>query len=538
MEQKQSRFLMDRKSLPVFLLIMEVCIAVLLVSGTTGCESMYYAAGPFYCLLFPVSIFLYGGLFIARQQIERRLKRRRFYNAIVFYRATVGLTLIPTLVLSLILGFNAQSISTTFFSQRYSYISILLLLPFLIFGSLLGPLLGLVSAMGLTSITFGILNFFGISTIVFGEIFSVLLRARGQKIALLLRNKSLSAVYGGAGAALGFSLAALLSFLAALAICLMIRKNLHDQLDPMALDHDEKLLPAALYYARLLLKEAVFFAILFVTMLVDVAIGGFDLTSLAGFYCVSLPLLLLCTILATVFFTRYPLLCQRDFSLGKRKPLRRRFSVMMELSGYVSIPASLFVFGAGKPIVQILHNGMNADIRNAAVLTVKLGAPAIAFGSFLILMMLLVIGTFAEKFILAAGAIAFVVQTLVLYAGLGAFHEKVEALGLSLVFFGAAFGIALYVSVRNSILRVTDTSFVLGLVRVLAAAITACLPVIALNDYMTDEVIPVGGTILLALIYWILFAVVSLWFRAPNLMHLKRVPGGTFVLWLADRMGL
>ena len=146
MEQKQSRFLMDRKSLPVFLLIMEVCIAVLLVSGTTGCESMYYAAGPFYCLLFPVSIFLYGGLFIARQQIERRLKRRRLYNAIVFHRATVGLTLIPTLVLSLILGFNAQSISTTFFSQRYSYISILLLLPFLIFGSLLGPLLGLVRA--------------------------------------------------------------------------------------------------------------------------------------------------------------------------------------------------------------------------------------------------------------------------------------------------------------------------------------------------------------------------------------------------------
>lgn len=538
MEQKRQRFMMDRRSLPVFLFVMEVCFAVLLVSGTTGCESMYYAAGPFYCLLFPMATFLIGGMNRERQQLEKRLRRRQYYNAIVFHRASLLWTGALTVILALLLGFQAEGFSTLFFGQRYSYVSILLFLPCLVLVSLLGPMLGLIDAMGLSLLSFGILNVLGVGSIIFAELFSWLFRSRGQKIALLLRNDSLAAVYGGAGAALGFSVAALLAFLLALFLCIMIRRNLHAQLDPMAMNHDEQFLPAMLYYARLLLKDALVFAILFVTMLTDIAIGGYGMSDLAGFFCVSVPILVLCTMLCTVFFTRYPILCQRDYAAQSRKKIKRRFTLMMELSGYVAIPASLFVFGAAKPIVQILHSGMNADIRNAAVLTVKLGALSIAFGALLLLMILLVQGTFAERNIIISGAIAFVVQTLVLYLGLGIYNEKVEAISLALTFFTAAFGISLYFSVRNTILRYTDSSFVPIYARIVAAAITAVLPVIALNDYMTDEVIPVGGTILLALIYWFAFVIVSLWFHAPNLLHLDRVPGGRLIYWIADHMGL
>ena len=55
---------------------------------------------------------------------------------------------------------------------------------------------------------------------------------------------------------------------------------------------------------------------------------------------------------------------------------------------------------------------------------------------------------------------------------------------------------------------------------------------------MTYEIIPVGGVILLAIVYTVLYMLFSILFQAADLLNVSQIPGGKYVCLFAKLLGV
>ncbi len=542
MPKKKTRMI-DQGAAPFLYLIALFCLNFMTLTGVCGSRSVYYVSGPFLAAGLFVITFLLGGSRVVREQVSTRISHGRITDAILFFESTVVGTFVFTAVIAILSLLLTKPLSNLLFGQRYSDLSIRIILIFLVLGSCIGPLKGFLDALGMRMFSLIGMAILGGGSFLLSVIFSATMKAKGSKIALLLRNDALSAVYGGAGAAIGFSIAAGIAFLWMLIIAAIVRRQLQKQEDTLRIDHDEHPIDMILFYLRQMLPYFAAFATLLICLWTEFRIGlsdagkdrrgGFGISNWSGWMGGALPATVFSTVMSVLCFTRMPKLCARDVERGKRDALRLRFSMMMRLSAYISIPVSCFLFGAGKPIIQILHNGLDKSAKNAAVVTLKLGGGMVFLGCLTILFVMFLWRTNYSVIIWIAGVSAFVLHVICFYIALQIVPQKIEAVPVALTLFLLFFLLISYFLAKRRLLARTDTSFIGDFLRIMGAAIVASLPVILLNDFMTDEIIPVGGTVILLLIYVFVYALMSLWFQAADLRNKDKIPGGRYIHQLA-----
>ena len=210
----------------------------------------------------------------------------------------------------------------------------------------------------------------------------------------------------------------------------------------------------------------------------------------------------------------------------------------LRLLAYLGIPVSLFLFGAAKPIIQICHSGFGQAAKDGAILSLKLSCGSAFLLAMAFFWILLLLATGYQAVLLVSFVIGAVVQTAAYVLLLSVLPFPIEASGLALFFFLLAFNLSALILGRRELLAQTDLSFLQDYVLILLAGIVALIPVELLNDFMTYEIIPVGGVILLAIVYTVLYMLFSILFQAADLLNVSQIPGGKYVCLFAKLLGV
>lgn len=520
---------------------------VFAAAGTQGAASVYYACVPLaFCLLFLAAL-IFGGSDIVAKQVGLRMRRGKIGDAMLFYRSARLSTFLFSFIPAVIFGCLCVQTATAL-GERYSYLAILSLLPALVFGSQLGPSLGFLLSVGLSGVVRFLLGFLSAATVVITLILTAFASGKAAGIGLLLRKHQLIYVYAGAGLGLGISAALTLTFLISAVLCFLVSRNIKSREEPLAIDRDEHLSEVLPYYCRLLLPSLVPAILAAVLFYIDYRIGfaeyagdgshAINMNTFGGFFGGCLPVLVLAACLVFAPFSAMPARFYRLLFNQKKKTMRYEFSMTLRLLAYLGIPVSLFLFGAAKPIIQICHSGFGQAAKDGAILSLKLSCGSAFLLAMAFFWILLLLATGYQAVLLVSFVIGAVVQTAAYVLLLSVLPFPIEASGLALFFFLLAFNLSALILGRRELLAQTDLSFLQDYVLILLAGIVALIPVELLNDFMTYEIIPVGGVILLAIVYTVLYMLFSILFQAADLLNVSQIPGGKYVCLFAKLLGV
>lgn len=539
--------MIDRNILAYCIFALAVSLSCFLVSAVNGSDGLFYAAGPVAVLVLLLGIFVCGGSAVVAAQIAERIDRDRVTDALLFYKSAQTAHVVTGLILILVAALAGEPISGLIFGSRYDYLTLYTLAPAVLFGMTLGPMKGFLDAAGYPHIPRFAILVFSLVTLISSGFLSHFGRTRGDKIALLLMNERYGAVYTGAGLGLSVSAGALAAFIFLLVFTTHIKHIYEREETGFGLQYDERMEDLIPYYFRKLLPITVAALIPYLVFALDYRIGlvsygdkdraGFGLHWWDGYAGVAFPVIAGMTAFVIMFFSKLPSACADNYLQQKNKSLRIRYSMMLRLASYCSIAISAFLFGAAKPIVQIAHLGVNTQARESAILTLKLGSVNVFLLSTAVLLAIFFWKSGYASVVMLSGGLAFVCQLIALLLFMHVLTISMKALPIAMAVFGAAYIIISTRLAANSLLKRTESSWVLDNIFVLAAAAAADVPVMLLNDFVTDEIIPVGGMFLLLLIFVVLFVAFSLFFRAVDLANIDRIPGGKYIYRCAQLFG-
>ena len=538
--------MIDRELSRFLLFPAALCLLVLVVTLAGGGGSVYYAENPLVFLLSYHLIFAVYGEENARSLISFRLQRNKVTDALLLYRCgqlcTGAAGLFFALVVCLLLG---QPVSAGLFGIRETQLSLMMLSPAFFFLAQTGNMMGLLDAVHLKGRTEAAGWILPAGSLVFGVILAVLVRGYGARVGALLHSDRYQAVYTSAGLCAGITAASFLTWLYLLFMSLLVTRELVSERDSLGLDHEEQMGDLIWYGLRKLspsfipsllpsAAELILFH-LFVGRDPEHAAGAEPAwDAMMG---LSVPFLLLLVLTGCVFFTSAVRLLTDDYYQNRKRALRLRFGMIMRLFAALFLPVCVFVFGAAKPIVQIFHSGLTGEAKNAAVLSMKLLSPCVFFLGAGIILFWFISNTYASWLAVSAGAAGCAV-TLVFYeVFLKGTVPGVEGPAAA-VTIGAALWWCLLVLIigRRLIRRLKPVQdFLFDYVLAAIACLLAVLPVILLNDMMTELIVPVGGVVILLILYLPLCAVFGI-LLGVDLHSVDRLPCGVYLQMLARMM--
>lgn len=182
-------------------------------------------------------IFIVCGLFITyglaettHSLIKYRIKREQYKSARRVFQCALSLCLIFGVTVCGVLLFANEFIANVVILERYSWLPICVMAPAVVFTSLTCLLRGYFQGTGTRIPTVHSLLLEQMLMIGLGVFMTYVLSRYGDKVAAILQDDSLTAVYGAVGVFIGISLAALLSFLHLLFIYLMYRGTVKKQI--------------------------------------------------------------------------------------------------------------------------------------------------------------------------------------------------------------------------------------------------------------------------------------------------------------------
>ncbi len=535
---RSGRFDADTTS---FLIVVAViAMELLFISALTGAETAYFALLPIVFAVSYLVVFVQITGDVAARQAGMRLKRSRYTDAMEFLRAGSIFAFAAGIVLSIFCSILGSFTAEKIIGSHEAALVLYALIPTLVFGGQLGNLKGFLECSGLTFVTRLGMYILAGSSVLFSILFGIRGSHYGDKVGALLRYDGYRGVYAAAGLVAGISTGVFITFLYYFVLSMMVGRRVLDREDYLGIDNEERLSELVRYYALKLLPESVPGLIPFLAFAADFKMSFSEnagkkmtLDAMSGFAGVTVPVLCIASLVCAMFFTGLVSLLQQDFLKEKKRSLRLRLSMTLRLSAYLSIPVCLFLFGSAKPIVQIFRRGLNNAAREGAVLSLKTGCMIPFLLSTAVLMVFFYYGCYYREIVTISACTSFVVQTIVMFllvrfTGLG-----IMSFSLSLTVFAMTCLLTAFILGRRELLRLTDTSFFVDYGMILAASVVSSIPVILTNDFMTDEIIPVGGVILQLIIFIPLYWIISIMVRAADLKNIRRVPGGSYVLAIA-----
>ena len=528
---------------PYLAIAMSFLVVCLVMSAACGTDVLRYLSFPAAFLISFFLIFVCASSELSCQQIRLRLGRSRFTDALEFYRAGGASSLIAAVVMTFLYTACAPVISESLLGMREMYLVMFAAAPCFFLVCRAGNRIGFLESLGLGSAARLSLWIVSAAMILFSILFGMLGNRYGERVSALLRNEGYRAVYAAGGIFLGLAVALLIMLCYLAFLARSARKAVEERQDYLQIDNEERLSDLILYYFRKLLPALVPSLVPAVCLTFDYHMVRKEAgESFADAYsCVSgicLPILMTATLLMLILVRS---LLFRSVSILRDERIQKgsaSFNVLLRLSGYLMIPASFYVFSAARPLVRLFYGHLTDTGKESAVLGLKTGSMIILFGGLAFCLSVLCWQCYAAHYLTIAAAVAAAGQIIFMVLVAVNFVSAANAIMASLLVMSIFWTVSLAILAIRGILRRPDPGILIDYALTAVSAAIAQIPVLLLSRVVTDEIIPVGGAILLLFIYVPLFVVLSLYLRAADLANIHRIPGGNAVLMIARLLRL
>lgn len=533
------------KDIALYLLFLcALSVSSLLVSMMQGTSAMFYAGFPMLLSAGYLVMCIAGCCAQMRRQIQTRIKRRHFNDAMGMYRASMLGALTTGVIMLLFYTLAAQFMASRIFGIRDAYLVLYSMAPAIFCGSFIGNMRGLLEAVGSRHVSRLSMGLLCVLTPLFSLILSMSMAVRGEKVGALLMNPGYKAVYVAAGVGLGISIAMLATFLFLLVTSRFAVHHIREREDHLAIDNDEQMRDLYLYYHRRTIPYAilgmlpVFLIIIdyrFYTGTLQGTVSDYH-SEWGGFMGVTLPFVLLLVCAMSILFTADAHRLSQDLTSRNYRHLRVRFSAFMRMSGYILIPVMFYTFGAAKPFVWVFHGGLYGGATDGAVLSLKYMSPFLFLGATAVLTGIFYWESSYQNIVLVSllfGA-AFEIGAMSILSGTGL---SMHAAPVALDILAAAYLCCAYYLGKRQILARCDSSWIVDDSRIVLSSLVAAIPVILLNDIMTTSVPALLGVILLLVIYVPIYVGASIMLGCADYEEISRFPGGRYIVMIADNLG-
>lgn len=543
--RKRTDNIISRDSASFMLFLCALSITSLVLSISQGTGSMFYAGFPVWLSASYLTMCLAGGTAEIRRQIQTRIKRRHFNDAMQMYHASMVGALTTGILMTLLYTLGAQIVATHLFGIRDSYLVLYAMAPAVFCGSFIGIQRGILEAVGFRHVSRMSMLLLSVLSLILAILFSIRMAVRGEKVGALLMNSGYKAVYVAAGAGMGISAAVVITFLFLIVMSHFAVKYIKEREDYLGIDNEEQFRDLYLYYYAKVAPYALigFLPILLIILdyrfymgSLDGATAGDYHSEWGGFMGITVPFILLLILACSAVFTREVERMTAEFIKESYKRLRLRFSMVMRLSGYLLIPATFYTFGAAKPFVEIFHGGLYGGATDGAVLSLKYMSPLLFLGSTMLITGIFYWTSYYQSLVMVSmlfgAAFELGAMSILTGAGLG-----MNAVPIALDIFAAAYLCCAYYLGRRQILSRCDSSWIIDDIMVTFSAAIAAVPVILLNDIMTTQIIPLIGVVILFAIFAAMYVVIAILLGCTDYGNIARYPGGRFIVQIAVMLG-
>lgn len=367
---------------------------------------------------------------------------------------------------------------------------------------------------------------------VFGAVF----RSYGVKVAALLQNDSYVSVWGAVGIMAGLIIASLITLGFWCFLYFSSKQTLNERFayNPVAISQVETASYLTRTYLGFYLSSAIYGFLVAAPVLIDYVIyrgaKSGTLEDWSWYYCKTLSAVPAVAALLCIPFTRYHVL--QSFCLKKSdvRTAARSFSLMMRLLLFLTVPAAFYCFGAAKALTASLNGTLN----ETAALTMQWDACLIVAIPLSLLLSLVYLDLRKYREMLASAAIGLAVQTVLMEV----LHPGTPILGcaVSLAAFWLVYGaMLLFMLPEMTILHGRWTSCA---VKILLSAVIAALPLYFLSGVLSGAVGNLLADLLLFIIYAVIYLLLSIYTGGCDLRNIDHLPGGIFLVHLAERIGL
>ena len=524
-----------------FVYLIGISLVCLVISGTTGTDSLYYGGIPVFLAAFYLTVVTAGTEKRLAGFLKTRLRRGRITDAILFFECAMAVSLCAGVLLAIVFYAASTGLARLLFGEPLSSLSLCTLAPMFVFASAYGTLKGFLESTGLRRMS--VLSMYALSvlSVVLGTALGISWNERGEKVALLLQNSHYGCVYAAAGTVFGLTAAMFAVFVFLLLCSIISLRALRSREDTLRIDHDEQMSGIIPFYIRSMLPAVLSAFLPGISLIVSQRIAaapseadqGVRMAGWGSWIGISFPVILLTACACYCVFAYVPAGMVLDFEKRRYATLRKRYVITLRLLGYIAIPASCFLFAAARPIIQIFHGGLSEAARDIAVQTLRLGFFSTCLLSVILLLLTYCVKAGRPAIAIIGGIAGTALQTLFLLVLTRVLPDGIIAVPLSLT---AGLVVTWFIMATLSgreLLRFSDSSWMTDWMLIFAAALLAGVPVLLLNNLVVDKVIAIGGMILLLILYTFLFVLLSLYLRAADLVNIRRIPGGRYIYRLA-----
>ena len=529
------------------LLVLMFCIIAVIFTMAKGCDVMFYAGFPMLCAAAGAGIGVFCADGFVAEQTAVSLKRGREDGPRSVLSAVLAVSLLWGAFVFVIMCVWAGELSKALFDfakiapvcRSYAP-AIALMLPLC---CLTGFLRGIgqkrYARMGIWMLT----ALFVLLSLVFGFYCAY----RGVSVGSLLRNEDMSAIYCACGIGLGLDLAVGITFIVLAFQCRMLEGRLRAGHALQGRKSGERGKNADRGVLQRYFAERMFPALFAVVVLLLGIVVGYRLwlsgqTSAAiitsiwgGVMGIGLPVLAGSGVLSALPLTWLTDRALRDRAKGNTQACYTRISMVLRLSAYISVPWSVFCFGAANEIAALFPN-LTVRGRMAAIMTIKYGCPLVFLVQTAVLMGYFFWNSRQERSLILAGAIAFFAQIIVL-AVLRNLKLGIVMMALSLDIFFIVFLVTLYALGRQEVLKGLSTAWMIDDGLIAVCALIAVVPIEFLNDYLIALLPGYAAFLAAALLYAVVYVICSVLLQAADLRNVERIPGGGLVVSLAYMIG-
>ncbi len=524
------------------LLPVSAAVSSLLVCAIAGVQTFSYAGMPFFCMAVFLFVFIFMSASVTEHQVLIRIRRQENRNAVYFTNCSVLAGAAAGILQMLLFLPLAGIIARGIFAQPHSYLTMYALTPGFVAGSVTGALQGFLSASGLgryRRISMCILSgLLLILSVISAAVFST----RGEMAGLLLRNDTYDNVYAAFGMALGISGALVVTAVFLIAVSYLSARHLLEEKDTLYPETDEFPEELVLFYYRKLLPGMggafIFFILVLVLYRIGIARGSseevspYAVWSVFSGVCTPLITILMAPVLC--FFSKMARALSADYLKNRRRQLQQRMSLMMRLSAYLFVPAAFYIVGAARILIMPYAETLSEAEADAAVSMCRIAGALIIPAAVMLLLLRYYWKCYYENLVLIclgiSAAVTFIAALLT--------QSSTTFIPSGLLLFALFYVIAAFTGGSRSLVRGTDTTWVLDFALIVISALIGAFFLLLMTGLFPENMPALVGILISVVIFVPIYIAASLLLRAADLRNIEKLPGGGIVLAIARLLRL
>lgn len=529
----------DRNAASCLFLAAVWCFCHTGLLGMIGRQGLAYA-GPamemtaigFAALTLPASL-------VMDRMIRARYVRKKYASIRCLVRRGMLLSVLTGAVLTLLFFLLSRPLALLLGGEAHMALVIAAISPVFVLMLPMGVMHGYFRGIRMTIPALSTVLLPAILLAIFPIAFGAAARKVGTNVAALLRDESYPFVYGAAGAAAGVVAALVITLIYWMFLLTATYRNRKKNLPAEQQTEPEQassLLRSFLRETGWISASLLFLALPVLTnyRILHMAVDP-KTRAMAGwgaYYGKTLSLVFGTALLLFMPFTRYPQTMIRLMRKEDQSTSRSFFGMTMRLAGYSLFPFSFFYITAARPITAVIGNA--AD--DAGAVSLQISGILVLLSGIALLLGQLYIGLGRTKLLTTACAAAYLIQTALCFATTRQSSPGITVCAIPLTVFYLVLDILLLFFLRDYLLE--KNRYFRAYIMLLVSSVAAAIPIYLLSGLLTRETGYLAASLILAILYVLIYLMISLFTGATDLRNFDRLPGGRMIIALADLLGL